>query len=78
MLDGESQGVEYSIPFDRIRQIEPLTASTTLVTLLNGQKVRLEGSQDVSEKNAGILVMTAGAGTEHYLPWRVIARIEFE
>lgn len=78
MLDGGSQGIEYSVPFERVRALEPRPDKTTVVSLRNGQTLRLEGSQDVSEKNAGVLVMKEGAEPEHYVPWGSVARIELD
>lgn len=78
MLDGAREGIEYSIPFERIRAIQPLADKATLVTLRSGSKLQLEESQDVSEKNAGILVLQTGRESEHYVTWDRIARIDFD
>jgi hypothetical protein len=78
MLDGARQGVEYSIPFERVRTVEPLADRTTMVTLRSGQKLQLDSTQDVSEKNAGILVRTTGPESERYIPWDGVARIDLD
>jgi hypothetical protein len=78
MLDGVREGIGYSIPFERVRSIEPLESRTTLVTLTNGQKLQLGDTQDVGAKNAGVLILAPGSAPEHYVPWRDVMRIDFE
>jgi hypothetical protein len=78
MLDGHREGVEYSVPFERIRALEPVDEIAARVTLRNGQKLVLEESQDVTDRNAGVLVMKEGDKPEHYVPWDRIVRIEME
>ena len=57
MLDGMRQGVRYHIPFDSVRALEPLLDKTTRVTLRNGESLALGETQDVSDKNAGVLIL---------------------
>jgi hypothetical protein len=85
MLDGERAGIRYSIPFGAVRSLEPLPDKTTRVTLRNSEKLSLGETQDVNEKNAGVLVLEKadapatgppGAEPGHYLPWRSVARID--
>ena len=78
MLDGARQGVDYSVPFERIRTLEPGAGQATMVSLRNGQKLRLEGTQDVGAKNAGVLVMASGDKPEHYVPWAQVTRIDLD
>lgn len=78
MLDGERQGIVYSVPFERIRSLEPLGDRTTMVSLRNGQKLQLGETQDVNEKNAGVLVLSTGAAPEHYVSWGRVARLDLD
>ena len=78
MLNGDRHGVEYNIPFERIRSIEPLHDDRCSVTLRNGREVTLEESHDVTEANAGVLVKPDGSGSEEYVSWDQIRRIDFE
>ena len=78
MLDGVREEIEYSIPFERIRVLEPGPDKTTMVTLRNGPALRLGESQDVSDKNAGVLVLKSETEPEHYVRWAEVARIDFD
>jgi hypothetical protein len=78
MLDGARRGIEYSVPFEQVSALEPLNDKTTRVTLRNGQKLELGKTQDVSENNAGVLVLQSGAAPEHYLTWASVARIDLD
>jgi len=78
MLNGERHGVEYDIPFERVRSIAPFDDDTSDVTLRNGRELRLEDSQDVTASNSGVLVMPEKGGPEHYVPWEEVRRVEFD
>lgn len=78
ILDGNAGDIDYSIPFGHIASIEPRGHRASLVTLRSGTEVRLEDSKDVSDENAGVLVI-AGPETEpHYVSWDRVARVEIE
>ena len=78
MLNGDRHGVEYNIPFEMIRSIEPIDDDSSTITLKNGRDLQLDESQDVTESNAGVLVIPEGGGPERYVPWDRVRRIEFE
>jgi sporulation protein YlmC with PRC-barrel domain len=78
LLNGDRHGIEYSIPFALVRTIAPRDDESCDVTLRGGQVLRLEDSQDVTSSNAGVLVLREGGGTETYVPWDRIRRIDFE
>jgi len=59
-LDGEEDGVEYSIPFENIQSIQKVSDRAAEVTLLGGKVFVLEGSNDVSWENKGIQVTESG------------------
>ncbi len=77
MLHGDMRDVEYNIPFDMVRSIEPASHDSSIVVLKNGLELELEDTQDVSDSNDGILVITAD-GDESYVRWRDLKRIEFD
>jgi len=77
ILNGDRNGVEYSIPFRMVRSIAPHDDETSDVTLKSGLELRLGESQDVTERNAGVLVLPEG-GTEQYVPWERVRRIDFD
>jgi len=78
MLNGDRQGVEYSIPFQMVRSIAPHDDETSDITLRNGLELRLEESQDVTEANSGVLVLHEGGGAEQYVSWDQVRRIDFD
>ncbi len=78
LLNGEKDEVEYLIPFEMIRTIRPGRRDESTVTLRSGLELRLSDSQDVSESNAGVVVVRDETGREVYLPWRDIERVDFE
>lgn len=76
ILHGEQNRIEYLLPFRNIKSIEPKTYRYSEVVLKNGDRLRLEESQDVSDKNNGILVLEDGDPS--YLPWYKIESIVFK
>lgn len=78
MLDGTSNDIEYTVPFSMVASIEPLGGAGSLVRLKNGLELELEGSHDVDHDNSGVVVIPAGSGEPGHVPWREIARIEFD
>lgn len=76
-LDGDQDGITYSIPFAQVAAIAPSGSRRARVTL-HGAKVELvlEGSADVTERNAGVFVLAGGKKT--YVPWDEVSRIDFE
>jgi len=78
MLDGKHRGVEYSIPFEMVRSIERVDDDSSAVTLKTGRDLKLEETQDVTERNAGVLVLQEGSASEHYVAWDRVDKIEFD
>jgi hypothetical protein len=78
MLNGSSFDVEYTIPFSMVAAIEPRGKSAASVTLRNGEELRLEDSQDVSQKNDGVVVLKGDAEDGQWFSWRKIERITFD
>lgn len=75
MLDGTADDVDYAIPFAMVATVEPAGRDGARVTLRGGATLELTDTQDVTDRNDGVLVTSAG-GEETYLPWREIRRIE--
>lgn len=82
-LDAPAGGIDYTIPF-------ALVASVVLpaeegcgdgrhadVTLHSGDTLELECAGDLSEGNAGMLVLAGGGESAEYLSWTEVAQVEF-
>ena len=78
MLDGSSSEIDYTVPFALVATIESAGRSGCFVRLRNGQEIELEDSHDVDEDNSGVVVIPSGSGEPAYIPWREIAKIEFD
>jgi hypothetical protein len=78
LLDGERRDIDYSIPFALVAAIEPRDADASRVTLRGGEQLVLEGTADVSEDNAGVLVFESGRERPTYVRWSDVERIDFD
>jgi hypothetical protein len=79
ILNGDIGYVEFDIPFYRIRSIEPRGDDGARLTLTNGEKLLLEDGHDVTENNAGILILIGGDEDKpKYVPWDEVEIIEFD
>ncbi len=76
ILHGQDDDLEYIIPFRNVKSIAPKSYRYSEVELKNGMKLRLEESQDVTEKNTGILVFENSRPT--YIPWEEVESIDFD
>lgn len=76
MLDGHDGELEYSIPFGLVAAVRP-GEDFAEVLLKNGEKLRLDDTQDVDDDNAGLLVGSE-AGKRTYLAWKDVAAIELQ
>jgi hypothetical protein len=77
MLNGSRDDVEYYIPFEMIRSVEPQRGDESKVVLKNDIELLLRDGQDVSESNDGVVVLRAN-GRETYLSWDEIKRVQFD
>lgn len=77
-LDGDRNGISYSIPFARLGFLLPERANSSRVVLKDGREIKLEESVDVGKDNAGVLVFEGKEGKARYIPWREVRRIDFE
>ncbi|MDK9699207.1 MAG: hypothetical protein OEM52_03520 [bacterium] len=76
-LNGTMDEVEYFIPFDKISTIKHYSSRYTEVTLRGGEKLKLEGTQDVTESNDGVLLFTTEGKDPTYIDWEHIDEIRF-
>jgi len=79
MLNGENQEVQYCIPFTLVKSVSPKSEKVTEVKLQSGVTINLEGSNDVDERNSGILIFTSGDNADpKYIDWKHVKQIDFE
>ncbi len=78
ILNGSYRDVEFDIPFNRIESIEPLDSDESVIVLKNGEKLTLEDSQDVTDRNDGVLVFTDKDRDPQYLEWDEVEMIQFK
>ncbi len=76
MLNGEQGDSEYQIPFRNIKKIVPQGKGESKVILRSNQALNLEASQDVNNKNEGVLVFDDGKEPQ-YVRWQELKEIEF-
>jgi hypothetical protein len=55
-LEGDADGISWSIPFAKIAAIRPLAAGGSKVVLRDGRELTLDGSNDVGQGNRGVVV----------------------
>jgi hypothetical protein len=75
ILNGSERGVTFTIELGAVKTIEVDTPVRALVTLLDGRRFELSGSNDVGPGNKG-LVVALDDGTFRYLDWVQLARVE--
>lgn len=77
LLQGTSDGVEFSIEFGNIKLIEKMESRGARVTLTDGRSFRLEGGNDIGEDNRGIFIFPTPAddtaGGQLVAEWRYVA-----
>jgi hypothetical protein len=76
-LDGSSDDIDYSIPFEKVKSVRPIGGRSAEVVLRDGSKLRLEGETDVSDDNGGIGFLK-GATEGNSVAWEDVERIDFE
>ena len=76
VLDGEEDGTDREIPFERIRSIERRLAGGARVQLVDGEAFVLEGSNDVGPGHRGVQVSDPALGLIDF-PWRDVRVVRF-
>jgi hypothetical protein len=78
-LDAPSQGVDYTLPFERLASIVVTgPEEPARVTLQSGEELRLDHEGDLGENNAGLLIFVAGNSRPEYVRWAEVARVDFD
>ncbi len=78
MLEGKDDEIEYTIPFRNIKKIRPKNYNYSLVQLRNGSELLLGDGRDVSDNNAGVMVMVSGEKDPQFIEWKNVTEIVFE
>ncbi|MEQ8519580.1 MAG: hypothetical protein RLN79_00850 [Cytophagales bacterium] len=79
ILEGDDYNVKYSIPFRKIASIKPKNYNYSNITLRNGKEVLLGDSQDVSDRNDGLMIFKSETDEEPVLiPWEGVKEIKFQ
>ena len=77
ILDGEEDGDDYEIAFDKIQSIEKDGYSSSLVELKSGRTLDLRGTNDVDDDNKGIIVTVKGLGRVD-IDWDEFDKVTFK
>jgi hypothetical protein len=76
LLKGKSQDLLYHIPFSEIRSVQRKNQKYTLVTLTSGKILELTGTNDVTDKNWGLLIVHE-TKKPVYVPWNKVDYVTF-
>ena len=76
VLDGDLDGDRMKIPFGEIEAIERFSPRAAMVTLIDGQEMILDGTQDVNRSISGISVSDATLG-QVKMGWDEFDRVVF-
>ncbi len=77
LLQGKEGEYEYSIPFRAIKEITTKGEHRCLIKLKNGRQITLDESQDVGNRNHGILVFRPNSDDTKYLLWSEVSEVTF-
>ena len=77
MLDGEDDRIEYQIPFWNIKAVYPKNSEYSMVELKSGEKLLLGETQDVSDSNDGIMILTRDSKKPVIIDWDEIMELRF-
>lgn len=78
MLDGNSNGLNFKIPFKHIRSITPKNYNYSWVELKGGKRILLGGSRDVSDDNDGLVVFKDKKEDPVRIRWTDVDQITFD
>ncbi|MEQ8925829.1 MAG: hypothetical protein RLO81_08455 [Fulvivirga sp.] len=76
VVQGMNDDIEYVIPFRSISRIAPKNYDNSSITLKNGESFTLGESQDVTDKNTGILVFQ-DKNNPTYVVWEKVEEVSF-
>ena len=77
VLHGKDDDIEYLIPFRYVKKVTPKNYDNSSVTLKSGEELTLGESQDVSDRNTGLLVFVDN-NRPLYIMWDEIEEIAFD
>lgn len=75
ILNGKDDDIEFEIDFKNIAEIAPKNYNYSKITLKSGRQLVLGDSQDVSDENDGLIILTNGKPV--YIPWEKVEAIKF-
>ena len=75
-LDGDSRDGKMSISFDKIAEIQR-EGNRSFVVLKSGRSMAIGGSNDVDNRNRGIVVNMDGKGRVD-IPWQQLKKVKFQ
>ena len=78
ILNGSHRDIEFDIPLNLVASIAPYGPDESEVVLRNGEKLTLEDSQDVSDRNDGVLVFEEEDKDPVFIEWEDVELIRFE
>lgn len=76
LLKGKSRDLLYHICFSDIRSVQRKSHTYATLTLTNGKTLELTGTNDVTDKNWGILIVN-GTKKPTYIPWNKVDYVNF-
>ncbi len=76
LLQGKQGEFELTTPFRDIKKVEPINDYRCSIELKSGKKITLDDTQDVNEKNQGVLIF-AGKSDPIYVSWEQVKNIVF-
>ena len=77
-LDADDDDIEYKIEFGNVKRIIPKNSEYSRVIMKNGEELFLGGSNDVDDRNSGILVFERNKKDPLFIKWRDVAEVIFE
>lgn len=79
ILEGHDYEVKYSMPFRDIKSIFPKNYNYSTVKMKSGESVLLGDTQDVSDRNDGLMIFKSESDEDPILiPWKSIKEINFQ
>jgi hypothetical protein len=76
LFEGSSGNVHFQIPFHQVSKVAPVNPGQAKVILKNKKTLTLDGHNDVTEKNWGVIVWLADSKYQ-YIPWNKVGEVNF-
>jgi hypothetical protein len=79
ILNGSVRDIAFDIPMSLVKRIEVVRRDEALITFVGGETITLEEGQDVTERNAGVLIFASDVDDKPvYLEWDEVRSIDFQ